>query len=69
VSEQIITGIGIVSYKILKDKEAWEGGGVMKQQTSWGIRSGELFYFIFILFYYVIIWSAQDTMTQKESMG
>jgi len=27
-------GIGTVSCKILKDKEAWEGGGVIKRQAS-----------------------------------
>ena len=62
-------GIGIASCKILEDEEAWEGGGVMKWQASWGICSGRLFYFFFIFFYYVIVWSAWDTMTQKESAG
>jgi len=31
------------------------GGGVMKQQVSWGIYSGRIFYFIFIFIYYVIV--------------
>jgi len=62
-------GLGQWVVKILKDEEAWEGGGVMKRQASWGIRSGELFYFFFIFIYYVIVWSVWDTMTQKESVG
>ena len=62
-------GIGIASYKILKDEEAWERGGIMKQQMSWGISSSRLFYFFFIFIYYVIVWSVWDTMTQKESAG
>jgi len=42
-----------MSCKILEDKEAWGGDGVIKRQASWGICGGGLFYFFSIFFYYV----------------
>jgi len=46
-----------------------EKDNVIKQQLSWSICGDGLFYFFSIFFYYVIICSAWDTMTQKESAG